>query len=583
MAFASRFNPFARLLEDPEAVGPDEGLEDPSEVPELPELPVPVSPTPVEETPVPTQPLAVPQAPDVTGRKDYDAGARSLLSGFQHPAPPTSQDKYEGLPAYTADKSRLDDEHIQRAMEDARRRQEQQEADGPFLRASQGLYTAFTRGKLPESFFSNQPPGMSGGIKAIDLLRHELAQQKFGFDQTKFAAGQGLKEQDLARKMGQDEITNYLKARGLLRTEDQVADDMALKRWRADLDSQKAQHDAKISEVRTDLTRQGMAAVDAARAGAALQQYNASLKDMMGLHAGLKGYEDVLKQIKVDGGPDAPTDIDNMTRILNSPRAGGITSWLQEDKNKVRLAQTFDFLKQTIIRPLAGANLTDPEIQQFAKIFNDGALADPKYQALAVDMFRKWAGRRIQQTQAAFRDRVPPAAWESYQLMGGVTAQDPLYSDIAIKVDMSGIDQNKSPMLQRMEGNFQPEAIDAPPVQPKPVPGPSAPPTAPQAPAPVGMPEVQEPEMAPDGLPVPATGATKAPPGALKKQVATEMVRQGKKSAPGPSDTQKAVLLKNAPVVEGKNGKGYSKKLNVTFIYKNGQAVGVEQGDTRGR
>lgn len=97
-------------------------------------------------------------------------------------------------------------------------------------------------------------------------------------------------------------------------------------------------------------------------------------------------------------------------------------------EQKTRLNAAIGMLRQTITRPLAGANLTTSEKAVFDQIFNDQIMADPAAQVAVLDVFRQRVGANLARKEAIYRTVIKdPNVWSDYETQGGITSRSPIF------------------------------------------------------------------------------------------------------------------------------------------------------------
>lgn len=219
-----------------------------------------------------------------------------------------------------------------------------------------------------------------------------------------------------------------------------------------------------------------------------------SLKD---IDAGLKEIEAI-----APGMPRGITQpvVDPKTGVTEEPLSvwsralakipGGVGTWANTvDQN--RLNQAYGIIQQKIIRPMAGANLTENEVKQFQKIFGDSLAGDPKMMAVALDLFRNYVGRRLRAEEAQVRGKVGEDVWNVYKGWGSLTSEDPMYADVTKPFQPQARDV-RSIVNERLRGGMgdtapanstPPSQRGAPPAAPAPE---AAPPAGPSG---IGTPE----------------------------------------------------------------------------------------------
>lgn len=159
-----------------------------------------------------------------------------------------------------------------------------------------------------------------------------------------------------------------------------------------------------------------------------------------------------------------------------------------------KLQTAIGIVKQYFMRPLAGANLTPQEAEEFKKILNTEVLNRPEAQAAALDVLRRVIGRKLKRAEGTYRTVVQdPDMWTIYKSNGGLAySGNPLWSDM----------DSDQPAALAPVPKPMPTAV---PVQ-EPAGMPTPPAAAPVAPRPV----------APSPAPGPVPTKSSLPPGEYK-------------------------------------------------------------------
>lgn len=165
-----------------------------------------------------------------------------------------------------------------------------------------------------------------------------------------------------------------------------------------------------------------------------------TVKSLRDIHAGLQQIDDIAPgmphgEIKAREIKDPKTGATRIEDPLSAWTRGmakiplGLGTWANSlDQNK--LNQMYGIIQQKIIRPMAGANLTESEVQQFQKIFGDSVFGKPEMMAAALDLFRQYTGRRMRDQEVGLRGMVGEDVWNTYKSWGAPTSDDPMYADV---------------------------------------------------------------------------------------------------------------------------------------------------------
>lgn len=170
-------------------------------------------------------------------------------------------------------------------------------------------------------------------------------------------------------------------------------------------------------------------AVQARFDGTQLAGYSKAINDLVPLTANLQEIDNIQPGL-IRGKADGLTSANWFEMKAKGALPKGLGTQLEPaQESKLRSATLL--LAQRYVRPMAGANFTESEQAQFAKILNDALLAGPEAQAAAIDLIRRETHRKLVEKESAYRTIVSdPAVWKAYQTIGGLTSNDPVFSDL---------------------------------------------------------------------------------------------------------------------------------------------------------
>lgn len=294
-----------------------------------------------------------------------------------------------------------------------------------FDKASDALYAAQT-GTAPRQLFRDTP-----GTKSDPLLdlKKKLLEARIN-KQSAPAAG---------KEAANPALVAALKARNpeyfekLGPTDGVTADDVKIMAQMAGgdaslgLNKDKHAYNQSVQERKLTNYETQQKAVQDRYAGTQFGKYHDDIKDIVPMVGALKEVEKVAPGLT--RGIVTPQTADALSEFnkakLELPGGSQFTS-----QQAANLKSALGIMRQAFVRPLAGANLTEPEIADFRRILQDAWTSPPEVQAAAIDIIRGIMGSKLKITENNYRGGIikDPQMWADFEAGQGLTSKDPIFA-----------------------------------------------------------------------------------------------------------------------------------------------------------